>query len=78
MEDLNMGIRSLKWMRKSNDTISIDEVLSILKDEKKRCLKSLDELSLSDNDRPFVATLVVRHDTIEDMIKVFERRKKNN
>lgn len=73
-----MGIKGFEWMRKANDKISIDEVLSILKDEKKRCLKSLDELSMSDNDRPFVATLVVRHDTIEDMIKVFERRKKND
>lgn len=73
-----MGIKGFEWMRKANDKISIDEVLSILKDEKKRCLKSLDELSMSDEDRPFVATLVVRHDTIEDMIRIFERRKKNN
>lgn len=73
-----MGIKGFEWMRKANDKISIDEVLSILKDEKKRCLKSLDELSMSDEDRPFVAHLVVRHDTIEDMIRIFERRKKNN
>lgn len=73
-----MGIKGFEWMRKANDKISIDEVLSILKDERKRCLKSLDELSMSDTDRPFVAQLIVRHDTIEDMIRIFERRKKNN